>query len=131
MAMSLGYKIKSARELLGISQLTLAMKCGWDSQSRIGNYEQDLREPNIRDLKKLAKALERPLIYFLEGEDEGRIVDGSASQTLTEVEKNVLGMFKHLTASQQRGILNEIQAVYRLNEEVVATYRKRDGKESG
>ncbi len=135
--MSFGKKIKTARELLGMSQLALAMKCGWDSQSRVGNYEKDLREPNFCDLKKLAKALEQPIIYFLNNEDDDQegmeqeqgLFSGNKSthtQDLSEMERSVLDLFKQLTTRQQQGILNEIRAVYQLNEEIVATYHKRN-----
>jgi len=140
MAMRLGDKIKTAREFLGMSQLALAMKCGWVSQSRVGNYETGLREPNFCDIKKLARALERPVIYFLDSEDDvagdtktrKNSLSGSKSvltHDLNEMEKSVLDLFKQLTVSQQQGILNEIRAVYHLNEEIVATYRKRNKQE--
>jgi transcriptional regulator with XRE-family HTH domain len=34
----------------------LADACGWTRGSRIGNYEQGTNEPNLRDLKKIARA---------------------------------------------------------------------------
>lgn len=40
-----------------MSQKDLALACGWESQSRIGNYEKDVRQPNLGDLGKIAKAL--------------------------------------------------------------------------
>jgi phage repressor protein C with HTH and peptisase S24 domain len=68
-AMSIGSKIKAAREAKGLSQAELAERCGWDSQGRVGNYEKDTREPKIDDLRKIARVLDKPLIFFLENGD--------------------------------------------------------------
>lgn len=40
-----------------MSQAQLAEACGWASQSRIGNYERDTREPSVDDVMALAKVL--------------------------------------------------------------------------
>ncbi|SDF46196.1 XRE family transcriptional regulator [Phytopseudomonas seleniipraecipitans] len=54
---TLGQRIKHLRKSRGLSQQALAEACGWSSQSRIGNYESDLREPSLADLLLLAPAL--------------------------------------------------------------------------
>jgi phage repressor protein C with HTH and peptisase S24 domain len=54
---TLGSRIKYYRDLAGLSQAALAAACGWKSQSRVGNYEKDTREPSLRDLAAIAKAL--------------------------------------------------------------------------
>ena len=54
---TLGQKIKAAREAKGLSQPQLSRMCGWDSQSRISNYERGIREPNLDDLRKMARCL--------------------------------------------------------------------------
>lgn len=131
--MSLGSKIRAARELLGLSQLSLALRCGWESQSRIGNYEKDQREPSLNDLKKLAKALDRPITYFLDMEEENQSgvtageqsADENSWSNLTDRERICMNLLKALSETQQQDILNEIQAAYQLNEEIVAAYRKR------
>lgn len=56
---TLGSRIAHFRKQLDISQGELAKACGWDSQSRIGNYEKDLREPTLGDIEKIAHALHR------------------------------------------------------------------------
>lgn len=40
-----------------MSQAELARACGWASQSRVANYEKDVREPSLMDIDSLAKAL--------------------------------------------------------------------------
>lgn len=54
---TLGSRIAHYRKMKGISQDKLAKACGWGSQSRIGNYEKDTREPSLDDLELMAKAL--------------------------------------------------------------------------
>ena len=54
---TLGQRIKRLRKSKGLSQQQLAEACGWSSQSRIGNYESDLREPALSDLLLLGCAL--------------------------------------------------------------------------
>lgn len=40
-----------------MSQAELARACGWASQSRVANYEKDMREPSLMDISALAKAM--------------------------------------------------------------------------
>ena len=54
--MKIGTRIAELRVARGWSQRDLAMRCGWDSQSRIGNYERDSREPSLGDIEIIAKA---------------------------------------------------------------------------
>lgn len=49
-------KIKEFRLKAGVSQETLARKCGW-KQSRIGNYEAQKRTPTIRDAQIIVSAI--------------------------------------------------------------------------
>lgn len=53
----LGQRIKRLRNAKGISQKALAEACGWESQSRVGNYESGTRTPSLSDLVLLASAL--------------------------------------------------------------------------
>lgn len=53
----LGSRIKTARKLRKWSQSTLALACGWEAPSRVGNYEQSTREPTLADIKAIAEAL--------------------------------------------------------------------------
>lgn len=63
----LAYKIKSLRALRGWSQDELARRLGV-SRSKIGNYEQGTRRPNIEDLEALADAFNCTLSYLV-GDD--------------------------------------------------------------
>lgn len=54
---TLGSRIAHYRNIKGLSQAGLAKACGWASQSRVGNYERDTREPTLEDIALMAKAL--------------------------------------------------------------------------
>jgi SOS-response transcriptional repressor LexA len=57
---TIGKNIKNLRNQRGLSQKDLAKLCGWDSNSRIANYEgagKTKREPTLSDIKRLAKVL--------------------------------------------------------------------------
>lgn len=57
---NIGQNIKNLRMQQGLSQKALAKLCGWDSNSRIANYEgtgKTTREPTLSDIKRLANIL--------------------------------------------------------------------------
>ena len=54
---TLGSRIAHYRTAAGMSQAGLAKACGWASQSRVGNYEKNTREPSLDDIALRAKAL--------------------------------------------------------------------------
>lgn len=54
---TLGERIAHYRKAKGLSQAKLAKACGWASQSRVGNYELNTREPSLGDLELMAAAL--------------------------------------------------------------------------
>lgn len=65
---TLGSRIAHYRAAAGLSQASLAKACGWASQSRVGNYERDTREPNLEDIATMAKALGVSASQLLTGE---------------------------------------------------------------
>lgn len=88
--LKLGKRIKALREEQRLSQVELARRCGWDTQSRIGNYEQDIREPKLADLELVAKALGitlQELMFGGQGEASspvGRVVEWEDQEDLAE-----------------------------------------------
>lgn len=61
--MDIGKRVKQAREHLSstknrrVTQNDLAEICGWaNGQTRIANYEKNIRTPSSEDLKKISKA---------------------------------------------------------------------------
>lgn len=73
---TLGSRIKHFRVLAGLSQKALAKACGWESQSRVGNYEVDTREPTIGDIKLMADQVNVTILDLILTEEElEKIVD--------------------------------------------------------
>lgn len=71
---TIGDRIWFARESLSekigakITQAKLAEMCGWGrSQTRVGNYEQDKREPGFADLSKIAEKTGVRVEWLLSG----------------------------------------------------------------
>lgn len=65
-AKKLGKKIKVARVELDLTQTDLADKIK-AKQKSISRYENGISLPSIETLVKIAKALKKPVSYFLEG----------------------------------------------------------------
>jgi putative transcriptional regulator len=52
-------QISTYRKQLGLTQMELARLCGWNTQSRIAQYEAGKRTPNIDDCKSVRAAFEK------------------------------------------------------------------------
>lgn len=70
---TLGERIARLRRAKKYTQHTFADACGWDSASRVGNYERDLREPSLADLRLMARILGVPLIELIEGDTPNEV----------------------------------------------------------
>ena len=72
----LGKRIKQYRQDKGWSQADLAKACGWDSQSRVGNYEAGSREPPLDVLRLIAGKLGVSLMDLLgEAPQASKVLD--------------------------------------------------------
>lgn len=60
----IGLRIKKVREALGISQMKLAEAVGVSFQ-QIQKYESGANKVSIEKLKKISKAMNAPLTYFI------------------------------------------------------------------
>ncbi|WP_418538478.1 helix-turn-helix domain-containing protein, partial [Phascolarctobacterium faecium] len=63
--MTMGARIKAARRKVGLTQTELAGKLGISFQS-IAQWENDLRNPKLETLQKIASALEIDVTELLE-----------------------------------------------------------------
>lgn len=54
---SFGKRLTRIREKRGLNQTALATRCGWTTYTRISNYENDRRTPDLDDIITLADAL--------------------------------------------------------------------------
>nr|WP_298117371.1 helix-turn-helix transcriptional regulator [uncultured Pseudomonas sp.] len=86
---TLGSRIKHFREAEHLSQASLAKACGWASQSRIGNYETDAREPTLSDIVLIAKALNRKAYELLPEEFRASIYPPAAMGSATNENNGV------------------------------------------
>ncbi|MBT2142715.1 helix-turn-helix transcriptional regulator [Rhodanobacter sp. LX-99] len=55
--MKFAANLKRLRKAAKLSQEGLALACGWSGQSRVGNYESGLREPELDEIPTIARAL--------------------------------------------------------------------------
>lgn len=76
---TLGQRIKRLRIAAKLSQIELARRCGWSTQSRVGNYEQDNREPNLADLQLIASAVGVELADLLPSADRHHLAEAKGS----------------------------------------------------
>lgn len=83
-SMTIGEKIKHARESMGLSQGKLAKEAGL-AQSSISYIESGGKKPNIETISILAKALDLPVSYLLDNQQ----VDEVLPPTLSELVKVV------------------------------------------
>ncbi|MGF6316474.1 XRE family transcriptional regulator [Pseudomonas frederiksbergensis] len=101
---TLGSRIKRLRKQKGFSQKQLAEECGWSSQSRIGNYESDLREPNLADLTLLAPALGVSIAELISGTNSQQLVpaqDNLEPKILSRAPKKTAGVVKPIGPTKE------------------------------
>ena len=67
--MTTGQRIQQARKIAGLSQKQLGEKLGL-SASMIGQWENDLRNPKIETLKRIADALDIGVSYLISGGEQ-------------------------------------------------------------
>ncbi len=85
--MNFGLLIKEARQAAGMTQEQLGISCGWTTgnpQSRIGNYEKNVRKPSAADLATIAKATQKNILFFYGEDTPAQAVNETAAQYTTE-----------------------------------------------
>lgn len=85
---TLAQRIKRFRKAKGLTQQALATACGWESQSRIGNYERGIREPNLADIEKMAAVFGITLSELLQGTPQA---EAQASTNISFVRRALEG----------------------------------------
>lgn len=94
--MKIGERIKQARGEAGLSQPQLAQLCGWDSQSRISQYETGKNEPALDDIERIAEALGVSFGWLASGEEQFHI----EKNPITSEERALIDNYRH---SDDRG----------------------------
>lgn len=90
--MTTGDRIRITREMRGMSQQELALKCGWTSRSTISKIEKNICETRLTSLMKIAKALNVDPDYLVFGDEEDK---------KAEIEE----LFNKLSSDQQESVL--------------------------
>lgn len=68
-----GKRLKSARQLAGLSQEQLGVQAGLEEESastRMNRYEKGVREPAVEIAGRIAKVLDVPVSYFYSDDDD-------------------------------------------------------------
>lgn len=120
--MTIGRRIKEARTSINISQLELGKRLGV-SQSMIAQYENNLRNPKLETLQKIADALGCTVDYLLGDvpEPDGKLVFADEIETpdpkredridreLEGIDFALYGEVKDLTNEQKQDVLDFIR----------------------
>ncbi|NAW61083.1 helix-turn-helix domain-containing protein [Vibrio sp. V31_P5A7T61] len=106
-----GLRLKRFREAQGISQKTLAEKCGWGA-SRIGNYEAGVRSVNLDDAEIIASVLNIKPYQILFDSSE---IDSLSNLTQIDIQPKFQNTFP-LLSSVQAGQWTEACEAYSLDE---------------
>lgn len=88
--MSIGQRIKSRREKLGMSQEDLAHKIGYKSKSSINKIELDIQQLRQSKIKQIADALETTTDYIM-GWSEKEKVEAQKQHIVPDLIKNQYG----------------------------------------
>lgn len=122
--MTVGEKIKEARQLKGLTQQELADLLGYKSRSSINKIEVGGRDIPRSQIVVIARALGVTPAYLMGWEDSE---DSSAykkeSIELTENEKTIVDIFKTLSETQQGELIGRAKAMAELNEDL---YKQED-----
>lgn len=88
--MSIGQRIKSRREELGMSQEDLAHRIGYKSKSSINKIELDIQQLRQSKIKQIADALETTTDYIM-GWSERKNDEPKEKYDVTDLIKNQYG----------------------------------------
>ncbi|OGS90397.1 MAG: hypothetical protein A2Z95_02195 [Gallionellales bacterium GWA2_60_18] len=92
-------RMKTARLLLGISQMELGIRAGIDASSasaRINQYERGKHAPDFLTVRNLARVLAIPAAYFYAEEDQLAELIMAAGQLQAAERKTLLDVAKTL-----------------------------------
>ena len=106
---------KHLSEILGkkITQKKLASMCGWESgQSRVGNYETNLRRPGASDVETIARVTGVRAEWLQFG--TGPMTDDEqAEPQMFGNDKVIAALAKSLSESQQQIVIDLMQSMIR------------------
>jgi len=105
----IGQKIHKAREECGISQEELAKQLGC-SQASLSYYELGKRRIYFEQLKKISDILDKPIVYFLEENQQNSSDEESLNNILMEQHlKDILLTAHMLSPTKRKAVLEFIE----------------------
>jgi len=113
-----GQRLKVARNYAKLSQPELAKICGWDSQSRLSNYERGERTPSLDDIDKLAKALNTSICALISKEHEPdihQVKEISENYNTDIIEKEIKEVVKYALNNQLKSHYISLSVVEQVN----------------
>jgi transcriptional regulator with XRE-family HTH domain len=102
----IGKRIQKAREETGLSQAELAARLGF-TQAALSNYELGKRRLDLTNLEKIAKALNKPLVYFLEG--PGKTTDSAREEQLDDTVSEMISLWYDMPEGEKKYLLDYIK----------------------
>lgn len=90
--MSIGQRIKAAREQAGITQVELGEKIGVSGVA-IMRYEKGTRQPRLQQLRQIAQVLNADVVYLISGQTSVEVERGILEQAEAEAKYYVKGRF--------------------------------------
>ena len=114
--MSIGQRIKSRREELGMSQEDLAHRIGYKSKSSINKIELDIQQLRQSKIKQIADALETTTDYIM-GWSEKKNDEPKEKHDITDLIKNQYGsdvyelvqLYSKLNEAGKKKIMEELR----------------------
>lgn len=83
--MSIGQRIKAAREQAGITQVELGEKIGVSGVA-IMRYEKGTRQPRLQQLRQIAQVLNADVVYLISGQTSAEVERGILIQAAAEAQ---------------------------------------------
>ncbi len=102
----IGRRIQKARDEAGLSQEELASRLSL-TQAALSNYELGKRQLSLATLERLAKALERPLSYFIEDPQPER--DPKEEERLDESISEMISLLGEMPEDERKYLLDFIR----------------------
>lgn len=109
---SLGQRIRERRKQLKMSQSALSKAAGV-SYSSISLWENDNTAPRGENLHKLARSLQCSPTWILYGDTDkvpATPHQPSEFDTLTDDERELLSMYRYLSATEQKAFFDSLKA---------------------
>ncbi|ETS31093.1 hypothetical protein BB987_09290 [Photorhabdus temperata] len=126
---SVGARIKRLRNKQKMSQAALAERCGWASQSRIGNYESGTRNVSADDAVILSKALDVSPSELMFGEQQECCVDSQLkSKELSRRQEILLELFDELPDSEADELLKTLEEKKRYYNQLLEELSQKKSK---